>query len=262
VEVGGPILKPIRIRRLNDEGQARFRSFIESQTGDAPTLYADARAWLTSEATTTGVSGNIQVDPEQLFERRFDMAEYLADRVPKLGLRDPIRDVGLWSWLALLWFEQLSPPKKRGVLDPGRPYRYIPELNNFQTYYRHRVLGPYLIFSVHKNDPERAICMLCQPPRIHPDTAEQLASRLDLIQSAAVVGTASRLYYDQKTRQNKKGATDVAGKVPKPGTLRRLVEVAWQFDRTYDHLACATDAFMSLLPAEFARFVAKAGGQS
>jgi len=247
-------MSDIRIRKLNDEGIRRFAEFLDSQTGPSPQLYGEAAGWLTSKETSEGISGMAEANSRHVFPRRFDLAAYLYERVPRLNLDDPTRDAGLWTWFALLWFEQLCPAQKGGVRKPGRQYRYIPELDNYQTYYRHRVLGPYLILAAHADSPERALCMLCQPPSVHPDTAEQLASRSDLIQSPALVAAATRMYYNPQTRDIRTGSTSYKGSVAKPGTLRRLVDVCWQFDRTYDHLACDATALIKLLPSEFDRF--------
>lgn len=247
-------MRSTRIRRLNEEGMRRMREFLKSLDAEAAPSFDQARYLLSSPDTGQALPNAVEVDGDKVFARRFDLAAYLHERVPRLGVIDPIRDAGLWAWLALLWFEQLCPASKNGARKAGEHYRFIPELDNYRTRYRHRVLGPYIIYSAHRQDPHRAMCMLCQPPPIHPDTAEQLASRQYLIQSAALIGTATELYYDPSTRDLRKGATTYKGKEPKPGTLRRLVDVSAQFDRTFDLLGMAPDQFVSLLPREFGRF--------
>ena len=243
-----------RIRRLTEDGIGEMRDFLASFDAGTPWPFADAQRLLADSDKSEAMPNPVDVDGDKAFARRYDLAEYLSERIPRLGLPDPTRDAGLWAWLALLWFEQLRSSGQK----PGKPYRYIPELDNFQRYYRHLVLGPYLTYRAHKDNPARALCMLCQRPAIHPDTAESLASRYDLIQSHAVIGAATKLYYDSQKGAVRRGSTSREGKVPKAGTVRRLVDVCWQLDRTYDHLACSTGAFMRLLPTEFRRFMTEA----
>lgn len=253
-------MKPIRIRRLNDEGIRRMEEFIQSLKTETPQTTEQAHALLTDPETSASLPNSVEVDRDRRFSRRFELAEYLHQTVPRTGVRDFTKDKGLWSWLTLLWFDQVCIAKKAGgVRKPGEMHRYIPELDNFRTYYRHLLLGPFVIYGLHEDEPQRALCMLCQSPSIHPDTAEQLASRQDMIQSPAIIATANAFYYDASKRDIRKGATSYfrtgGGSIGRPGTVRRLVDLAMQFDRTYDHLACTASAFATLLPDEFERFV-------
>lgn len=245
----------LRIRRLSESGLTRMVDFLDSFDSAMPWAIDEAHRMLTAADTSEALPNPVEVDGEHVFAHRLELAEYLYARIPRLGLRDATRDPGLWAWLALLWFDQLCPAKRGGSRSPGEHYRYIPRLDDYRTYYRHRILGPYLIYSAHRDDPARALCMLCQPPAIHPDTAEQLASRQDMIRSPALIGAATALYYDPNKGTVRRGSTTYKGKQPRAGTLRRLVDVFWQLDRTYDHLACTANSFMTLLPIEFSQFV-------
>jgi len=77
------------------------------------------------------------------FPTRYSAAEYLDDTLAKTGATDLERDVGLWAWLTLLYFEQICPTNKSGERELRERPAYLPEPQNFQRYYRHLLLGPF-----------------------------------------------------------------------------------------------------------------------
>jgi hypothetical protein len=81
------------------------------------------------------------------------------------------------------------------------------------------------------------------------DIVEQLASRQELVTNRAVVGAATKLYYDATRMAARRGA---GGKGP--GSPRRLADILNQLDLTWDLYAIADDDLISKLPAEFDRF--------
>lgn len=95
------------------------------------------------------------------------------------------------------------------------------------------------------------MALLCQPPNIHPDMAEQLASYQNLLALSAVMQVADRLYYDEREQRVRAGATDRK----RSGTVRRLIAVTTQLDLTYDLARLAPDDLLELLPAEFKRWL-------
>jgi hypothetical protein len=233
----------MNIRRLTDAGLERMEGFLRSLTTGHPELYSDQI--LTDAATSEALAVQIRVE-RRPFPRRFDVAEYLHERLG--GLREPERDKRLWAWLALYWFEQLCPPDKHGKRKPGDLTRWIPRLDSSLRYYRHLLLGPYLVYKVHSEDPHRAMCILCQPIHTPGDVVEQIVARPQLVTSPAVVGAATDLYCDGngvlRRGAGGKGA----------GSARRLADVIMQFDLTYDLHTLDAGRLFSMLPREFDRF--------
>jgi hypothetical protein len=74
--------------------------------------------------------------------------------------------------------------------------RAMPLVDNYQKFYRHLLVGPFLIVRAHRDAPDRAIAMLCNPLWKPGEIAEQLASRKELVTNRAVAEVATRLYYD------------------------------------------------------------------
>jgi hypothetical protein len=172
--------------------------------------------------------------------------DHLFGSPPPAGVAN---DIGLWSWLTLAHFDSACPPIEGNVRKVGAIARYIPEGADHKRYYRHLLLGPYLVFRAHHSQPERALILLCQPLHSPGDIVEQLVSRQELVTNPVIVRVATELYYDPTTGLPKRGAGGKTG-----GSARRLAEVADQFDVTWDLFAMPWESLLARLPKEFDRF--------
>jgi len=236
----------LRLRRLTTQGIARMSAFLDSLTGPAPE--APPYEILTDPGMSEPAPGEVEIE-QRSFARRFDVARYLDERFVDAETRGLELDRGVWAWLALLFFESLCPAGRDGGLKPGARARWIPEIGNFQRYYRHLLCGPYLIYRAHRDDPARAMVLLYGPPSVMGEVVEQLASRQELITNRGVVAAATKLYFDSSKGSPRRG---FGGKGP--GSPRRLADVLNQLDLTWDLYAMSDDEVMAKLPSEFDRF--------
>ena len=101
----------------------------------------------------------------------------------------------------------------------------------------------------HRDTPERALAVLCQPLHKPGDIVEQLASRQELVTNRAFIAAATRLYVDSTTQQPRSGS---GGK--SRGAPRRLADFCNQLDVTWDLYAMEADELIDKLPKEFDRF--------
>ena len=127
--------------------------------------------------------------------------------------------------------------------------RHIPTLHAW-TYYRHLLANPYRLFQLHG---ENARVFLHGPMNEHGDFSEQLASRMEFISNVQLIRAVDRLYFS-RDEDGGKPKRVAAVKQRRPGTLRRLVDVLWQFDLTYDLYAMTAEQILALLPSEFERW--------
>ncbi len=241
----------MRLRRFNSLGVAAFERFLDG-------LVADADAWsdpplLDDPALTEQVIPGLEIEP-RTFGSRFAAAEYLAGILSRSGIPEPERDRGLWTWLSLLYFDELCPRDARGRLKPGERARWVPETESSRRYYRHLLAGPYRIYMAHRDNPERVRLVLCGPLHSPGDIVEQLASRQEYVTNPSVMEAAAKLYLDPTTRQPRRGA---AGKGP--GSARRLADILNQLDCTWDLRSFSAQDILDRLPAEFEQFKALAG---
>lgn len=236
----------MKVGRFTPEGIGRFSEYLDQLESEPTRLMPTHLLEDPACSETVGTPTEIQV---KAFGTRFAAAEYLDQILEETSETEVERDVCLWAWLTLLFFDELCPPNKSGERRLRERPAYIPEPENFQRYYRHLLLGPYLIFRAHKDNPKRALGMLCKPLPIIDDVVAQLASRQELITNQALVELATTLYYDATTETTKRGAGGKGN-----GSPRRLADVLQQFDVTWDLYAMGTGEFLKVLPSEFDKF--------
>ena len=236
----------MKLRKLTAVGIERFGEYLDLLETE-PTRLLPTQ--LLDDFTCSEVFGKPTEIQTKAFGNRYSAAEYLDEILGKAGATDAERDVGLWAWLTLFFFAELCPPNKAGERELRERPAYIPEPQNFQRYYRHLLLGPYLIFRAHREAPKRAMALLCKPLPIIDDVVAQLASRQELVTNRALVELATALYYDPASKTTKKGAGGKGG-----GSPRRLADVLQQFDVTWDLYAMQIAEFFRILPGEFDRF--------
>lgn len=242
----------MRLRRLNDQGMERLGSFIDSLKTDAPQPMPSTI--LTDPAFSEALRVEIHVD-RVTFARRFEAGRFLYDLLAPVRTPEHMsleRDAGLWSWLSLFFLDQLCPASTDGGRKPGEQARWIPRFDAARRYYRHLLVGPYLIYKLYARDPEVAMVLLCTKPQAPGDIVEQFVSRPQLVTSSAAVGAATKLYHVTDGTFHR-GAAGKEG-----GSVRRLADVLMQFDKTYDLYALTRDELIDLLPREFDKFRSQA----
>jgi hypothetical protein len=231
------------VRRFTSSGLAAFQRFLDSCTTDAP-LPHPASA-LTDPLLSEPIPSDVTIE-QRAFGTRFELAEYLDQAFESGGYRPPRADAGLWAWLACYYFLEICPVKASGKLDPGASARWIPQSSDWRRYYRHLVAGPYNIYRAHRDNPMRALALLCQRPGRPGDLVEQLASRQQIVTSPSVIGTATAWFVDPATGKQRRGANS-KGK----GGARRFFAVVEQFDVTWDLSLVPENDLRIMLPDEF-----------
>lgn len=236
----------MKLRRFNSDGVATFVSYC-ARLALEPTLPPPIQA-LTDPSLTEEIPGEIEI-PKRGFATRLEAGRFLNELMEHHGVALPERDRGLWTWLTLFYFDEVCPADGNGNRHPKAEARLVPLLDNHQRFYRHLLLGPFLIVRAHRNDPDRAIAMLCNPLWKPGEIAEQLASRKELVTNRGVVELATRLYYDTAAKSFKRGAGSSV-----KGAARRLAALLNQLDLTYYLYGMSADQLQALLPKEFDRF--------
>ena len=235
----------MKLRRFNQRGIERFGEYRKN-------LLLDPSAqppfvWL-EDPTLTEIVADVEVENRN-FPKRFDAGVYIHDIIARSGIDLPERDAGLWTWLTLLFFDEVCPTDPSGEREPRAEERLVPKIGNHQKFYRHLLLGPYLIVRAHRDDPRRAIALLNNPLWQPGEIVAQLAARKKMVTNPAVVGAATKLYYDPVNDEMKQGAGSSV-----KGAPRRLAVVLDQFELTYYLYGLSADELIALLPKEFDRF--------
>lgn len=236
----------MRLHRFNEEGINRFGQFLDALSADPAT--AVPTDLLTDPSCTVPVPSAPDIQVVE-FANRMAAARHLESILSCITGCDVERDIGLWAWLTLFYFDQVCPPDGHGRRKAGERARYIPAVSNYQKYYRHLLAGPYRVFRAHRDNPDRASVLLCGPLSKPGEIVEQLLSRQEIITNPNAVALATAIYYDSRTGSFKRGAAGKSG-----GSARRLADVLNQFDITWDLYWMAADVIVAKLPREFDRF--------
>ncbi len=234
------------VRRFTPAGVDAARQLIARIDGD-PGI--DASPLLDDHDLTEVVPGVEPIDRPRFVDRR-DAAEYLHRLLAPLEQQgsDPLRDVGLWTWLSLYWLDVLAPLDK-GQRRSGHMTRWVPAVDEYSRYYRHLLAGPYRIYHAHSDDPDRAMALLATRVSSPGEVVEQFASRQEIVNNPNLVRAITLLYYDPIARRLKSGATRKGH-----GGARRLADLLLQLDLTFDIHTMDAESVLGLLPAEFDEF--------
>ena len=228
------------LRRLTPKGIDAFRAHLRKIRAGAE--FQDSPAILYVDDYSAPVAPAISIE-ERRFQSKFDAALYLMDVLRPLEGPLLASDSGLWSWLALFYFDQLSPRRPDGKRRPRQDYHYIPGGNGW-TRDRHLLAGPYKLVRQHG---EAARVLLYPPPHEHGTFVYQLGTRQELVSNRGLIDAINLLYWDRRTERPKRGATSES----RPGNLRRFVAVTQQLEFNYDLYGMNAAEILALLPSEF-----------
>lgn len=232
------------LRRLNATGIKAFREFLaQIRSG---TEFQQSPAVLYADTTSERVSADIRIDTKR-FKRKLDLAHHLHAELAPIHSPQLMLDDGLWSWLALFYFDQLSPIGSDGKRRPREDYHYIPAKNGYQSD-RHLLSGPYKLYALHG---EHARLLLFPPVHQHGRFIFDLGWRRELVLNRGLIEAIDLLYWNPRTRRPRRGATTGSN----PGNLRRFITVIQQLDFNYDLFGMSGQEIVELLPEEFAAWV-------
>lgn len=234
------------IRKFNEEGLLAMNKYLDKF--DQGEIY-DRDSILNNDRYTILLSETIDLDQEKKFLTRLDACEYLDGKLRFVALDNKGRDMGLWSWLSLLYFQQLLSKKRDGTVSTGERARWIFYAGDYQRYYRHLLGGAYSIYIAYKNNLDAVSVVLCPKVNVLGETVAQFPANQEIIQNTEIMKAATKLYYDLEKKTLKRGAQDKSG-----GTPRRFTAVLKQLQLTRDLFSLSCDDILALLPHEFDKF--------
>jgi hypothetical protein len=231
----------MNLRRFNELGTEQFRAFLgvlrEKPMTPLPAELADDARF------TEVVEPAIQIERPPL-ATKWDAGDYLFRSLAPIPRSTLGTDVGLWSWLAFWFFDQLCPPDGRGWRDPSdqnAPYIAIAGDHRYGLD-KHFLFFPWKMRMVH-GEAARPILSAALPK----DSDEQRAwTAYYLNLSPEVIRLFTQLYWDPTEGKIKRGALSHAKKAR--GTLRRFIQLLKQLEVTYDIQGMTASRITALLP--------------
>ena len=236
----------MKLGRLTPLGSELFNEYIDKVRKDSQASLS--KDFLSSNLYFEVIDEETDVELRK-FKSRFDLAKYLESLIRTSDLRNVEYDAPFWEALTAFYFDLLCPIDKNKMRRVKAKENYIPQVGTYNRYYKHLLLGPFLVYRAHIDKPERTIGLLYKPLDTVGDLYEQISGRQELVTNPAVVEVATRLYFNPETKNLKSGA---GGKGA--GSPRRLAAVLDQFDLTWDLYSATADEIMNILPKEFDSF--------
>jgi hypothetical protein len=231
------------IRSLTEEGVRRFRDWLDAVKAGA--VLPAPESLLTDPVTSKPVAGADNIERRE-FRNRLELGQYVNAALVNVPIQDLPMTHGIWAWLSLFFIDALCPPRADGERTLKELVRYIPSAD-YQKYYRH-LIG-FAVHALRKLGADAEPLLVSTKPGIlHTDYCEQIYGYQDLCQTRSFIAVANALYFDSGGRRIKRGATP---NKKKPGTLRRLGDIFYQLDLTYDVQGMEWLRFQALLPREF-----------
>ena len=236
------------VRQLNETGVNSFVVYLaELREGGGH----EDPPWdlLTDDETSTLVPDAPELDQSYHFGTKADCANYLVEKFSGTPPEVTYSHNGLWTWLALFFFDQLCPANSSGIRKPlaNTCYAFQADFEpyNYLRGYRHLLYIPFQITKLHGGEVGRALLL----PRvsIHPDMMEQIAARQEFVSNRSVLKAVDLLYLDTAGggANLKRGSTNRR----RAGNVRRFVSMMQQLDLTYDLYALTGNQLIELLPS-------------
>lgn len=231
-------------KRLNNEGLNIFKNYIDNshETGGR---YPFPFEILENKAYAENI-GDYIIDPDKKFHNRYDMAEYLNQQLGEDFYAKFSDEVGIWSWLAAVYFDQFCPAGCK----VKRREHYILALKGFEILgspnvaYRHCVRTPFLVYLKFPQIAKAIILGSKDKDTLYEmgDSLEQIMSRHFLYRCVPFQDVIKHLYVNADNlgkpgftttpakHKNKDGKWSKAGY----GGIRRLITVFQRLKISYN----------------------------
>lgn len=237
----------LSLRRFTDYGLIEVERLLTTSSDSSGIALT---ALLTRDDLTELISEPTDVTPQD-FKNRWECGKFFHNLIEQKRSeihRDPETDRGLWTWLAVAWFNYLKKPDAKDGAG-WQTERWILGLR-WSRYYKHLLAGPWIVFRKHSDSPD--FCKVLLLPEITKpghDISEHFLCKYELVNSPGFVAVLNDLYLSADGTGYKKGMQG-NGK----GTVKRLRLFTGQLELTYDLMSLTRERILELLPSEFDRF--------
>ncbi len=236
------------LRRFNDEGIAAFRRYLH-QLRENPSLQPPFQL-LDDTALTNAVSGVGQLTRPGFSTKR-QAAVYLQRLLAPIDSRGLFKDVGLWTWLALFFFDDVC-PSNRGKRQAADVAHYIFDAGNYRRYYKHLLAMPTQVLQL---APHHNRLFLDMPLPVLGQVMERMAARLYLMRIPCVPEVLDTLYFDVPRGKQKRNVANPNQRARAGDLANRFPIRIRQLQKTYDVYSLGASDLIRVLGAEFSRWV-------
>ena len=261
--------KNIQIKALNKDGIEEFREFIKNRINGNTDISIDDILLNNDYVEETPFK---EIDREKKYKDRYDLAEYLyrilvndySDNRSKYG-RENVdeygKSVGLWSWFALVYFDQLYDPNNKKLKDP---VHFIFAPYDGQRWYRHSV---HTAFYLLHDFPKIARVLISTDVAVHGGLIESVLSRDFIMKSDVAMQLVNEIYSDPETGSYKAKSSNripadktkwltKSGKANEMGHggIERFTKIFQRLKLTHHVQSLDSDMALDLMGDEFKMF--------
>jgi len=232
----------MKVRRLNDKGIRKFSDYLSNlRMGGIDQVPHNI---LTSPEFSEEIHWDVEIK-RLPFKTRYKLGKYLSHKLSVCDEKLIRNDIGLWTWLALFYFDDLCPKDKDGKRQVRADENYI--LSKYpRKHHRHAIRTTWIYV---KEYGKTVKFLFSNPLSKRGELTEQLTATHYFLKSRGIVEAAKELYADPDRDTWKRGAASKG-----QGVGRRFAAVLNQLDLTYDLFAMNKDEILEILPEEFSRF--------
>ena len=138
-------------KRLTHAGLMEFIKYIDMCHNDG-IHHPFPSDILNNQDFSENIPGNKEIDPQKIFQNRYEMANYLFQQLGEDFVLKYYNDVGVWSWFSAVYFNQFCPQENK----VKRREHYILSLGEYKVQesvmpvdYRHCVRTPvYVVYKL------------------------------------------------------------------------------------------------------------------
>lgn len=189
---------------------------------------------------------------QRVFLSRRDAADYFHECFLGIPSNELRRDAGLWTWLAIFYFDQVC-PLNDGERKVRNDYTYIFMPDRSMYFYRHLL---FIAWYVRHVAPRFNRLFLDTSVSSLDKLTEEVMKRLFLTRIPCIFEVLDRLYWDAERGRSRRGIIS-PGKVSPGDLIHRLPTRIRQLEKTYDLQILSADQLLELLGDEFKQYLPK-----
>jgi hypothetical protein len=256
----------MKCKRLNENGLNRMIEYIDNcHEKEIHTPFP--KEILLDDNLSENLLFDKEINPNQKFRNRYEMALYLFNQLGEDFLKKYNNDVGVWTWLAAVYFEQFCPSEYK----IKRREHYVLSLGEYKVKesivpvaYRHCIRTPYIIVYKFPQLAKAIILGSKDKESLYEmgDSLEQFMSRKFLYKCEPYQDVIKHLYVtadglakpgytsNPPKHKNKKGKWSKAGY----GGIRRLVTVLPRLKISYNLRNMSPTQIVEIAGREFQKW--------
>lgn len=235
------------VRRFNDQGIEAFRQYLR-QLRETPSLPPPLQ--LLDDPALSSVVPGVGALTRPGFATKRQAAVYLQALLKPIAGQGLFKDVGLWTWLTLFFFDDVCPPNgdKRQAANVAH---YVFDAFNYRRYYKHLLAMPLQVLEM---APGHNRLFLDMPLPVLGQVMERMAGRLYLMRIPCVPEVLDALYFDAARGKQKRNVANPNQKARAGDLANRFPIRIRQLQKTYDVYSLGASDLIRVLGSEFSRW--------